>query len=66
MEWLGLENCRKKTRVGIHDFPVSDEIKKQIESAPIKGKLVSLVIDVTNPEDLKDIFTLILYKQKCK
>ena len=56
----------EKTRAGIHDLPVSDEIKKRIESAPIKGKLVSLVIDVTNPEDLKDIFTLILYKQKCK
>jgi hypothetical protein len=56
----------EKTRVGIQDLPVSDEIKKRMESAPVKGKLVSLIIDVSNPGDLKDILTLIFYKQNCK
>lgn len=56
----------EKTRVGIQGLPVSEEIKKQIESAPIKGKLVSLVIDVSNVQDLEDVLALILYKQSCK
>ena len=56
----------EKTRAGIQDLPVSEEVKKQIENAQIKGKLVSLVIDVSNVQDLKDVLALILYKQSCK
>lgn len=56
----------EKTRVGIQNLPIADEIKGRIENAPIKGKLVSLVIDVSELAQLAEIFTLIKYKQSCK
>ena len=55
-----------KTRQGIADLPVAAEIKAMMEKGPVKGKLVSLVIDVSESAHLKDIYTLITYKQNCK
>ncbi len=56
----------EKTREGIINLPIEDNIKTAIENQPIKGKLVSLVLDVSESVHLKDITTLILYKQSCK
>lgn len=56
----------EKTRVGVRNLPVSDEIKDRIENAPIKGKLVSLILAVSEVEHLPDLYTLITYKQSCK
>jgi hypothetical protein len=57
---------KEKTRLGIMNLPIADEIKTRIENAPIKGKLASLIIDVSESTHLKDVSTLISYKQSCK
>jgi hypothetical protein len=59
-------NFTEKNRKGIMDLPVADEIKTKMENGIVKGKLVSLVIDVSESAHLKDIYTLISYKQSCK
>ena len=56
----------EKIRSGIINLPIADEIKTRMENEPVKGKLVSLTIEVSESADLKDVFTLISYKQSCK
>lgn len=56
----------EKTRQGIMNLPVAEEIKTKMENGTVKGKLVSLVIDVSESAHLKDIYTLISYKKSCK
>ena len=56
----------EKTRPGILSLSIADEIKTRITNEPVKGKLVSLVIDVSETAHLKDVFALISYKQSCK
>ncbi len=56
----------EKNRMGIMGLPVAEEIKTKAENGIIKGKLYSLVIDVSEPSHLKDVYTLISYKQSCK
>lgn len=55
----------EKTRLGIMSLPIADEIKTRIKNEPIKGKLVSLIIDVSESTHLNDVFTLVSYKQSC-
>lgn len=55
-----------KTRQGIADLPVAAEIKAMMEKGPVKGKFVNLAINVSERAHLKDIYTLIPYKQSCK
>ena len=56
----------EKTRQGIADLPVAAEIKAKMEKEPVKGKLVNLSIDISEQAHLKDIDTLISYKQSCQ
>lgn len=56
----------EKTRLEIMSLPIADEIKTRMKSEPIKGKLVSLIIDVSESTHLNDVFTLISYKQSYK
>lgn len=53
----------EKARLGIMNLPISFETKVHLENAPIKGKLVSVAIDVSDQGHLEDIFTLVSYKQ---
>ena len=52
--------------MGIADLPVADEIKTKMENAPLKGKLVSLIIEISESAQIKDVLTLISYKKGCK
>lgn len=56
----------EKTRLGIGSLPISVDIKREIEDAPIKGKLASVAIKVSEQGHLEDILTLISYKRSCK
>lgn len=56
----------EKTRVGIMALPISDEVKIKIENEPVKGKLILLFFDISEKAQLKDVFTVIAYKQSCK
>ena len=53
----------EKARLGIMNLLISFETKVHLENAPIKGKLVSVAIDVSDQGHLEDIFTLVSYKQ---
>lgn len=53
----------EKARLGVMNLPISIETKVHLENAPIKGKLVSVAIDVSDQGHLEDIFTLVSYKQ---
>lgn len=55
-----------KTRQGITNLPVADEIKEKMATGPIKGKMVNLPFVISEQTDLKDVYTLISYKQSCK
>ncbi len=56
----------EKTRLGVMDLPIANEMKTRMKNEQVKGKLVSLIIDVSESTQLKDVFTLISYKQSCK
>lgn len=56
----------EKARLGVMNLPISLETKVDLENAPIKGKLVSMAIDVTDQRHLEDLVTLISYKQSLK
>lgn len=56
----------EKARLGIANLPIADELKTRIANEPLKGKLVALIIDVSESADFKDVFTLISYKQSFK
>ncbi len=56
----------EKARLGVMNLPISLETKVDLENAPIKGKLVSVAIDVTDQRHLEDLVTLISYKQSLK
>lgn len=53
----------EKARLGIMNLSISFETRVNLENAPIKGKLVSVAIDVSDQGHLEDIFTLLSYKQ---
>jgi len=55
-----------KTHLDIMNLPIAVDIKREIENAPIKGKLVSVAIKVSDKAHLDDIYTLMSYKQSCK
>jgi hypothetical protein len=56
----------EKTRDGIQSLSVSDEIKRKIANEPVKGKLIALILDISNEAQLTDVATLVEYKQSLK
>lgn len=56
----------EKTRIGIQNLTVSDEIKTKIENEPVMGKLIPLVFDISEKSQLDDVFALVAYKLSLK
>ena len=56
----------EKTREGVYDLPVSDDIKKMITDAKPIGKLIPLLMRVDAGVTLDDIYALIEYKRSIK
>lgn len=56
----------EKTREGIQELPVSEEIKFKLFHEPIKGKLIPLLLNTSDDTQLKDAIALIAYKQNLK
>lgn len=55
-----------KTKNGIFDLPIAEEIKEDFKTRAYIGKLIPLVISVTKKKQLKDILAVIEYKVKLK
>ena len=55
----------EKMRQGVLSLPVAEELKTRLENEPIKGKLVGLVLELSESAQLRDAFTVISYKQSC-
>lgn len=56
----------EKTRAGIQDLSIDENIKEKIAAEPAVGKLIPLIIRVDDEMALPDVFALIQYKQKLK
>lgn len=56
----------EKTRQGIFDLTISDEIKKGFSKAKPTGKLIALILDIDNIEQLNNFREIASYKKSLK
>lgn len=56
----------EKTRAGIFDLPINEEIKEVFSKTEAAGKLIALIIDIYQKEQLDDFRELIKYKKSLK
>lgn len=56
----------EKTRPGVIELPVSDEIKANLGNAKASGKLLSLILDIDRKEQLNDFRQIVCYKKNLK
>jgi len=56
----------ERTKHGVQDLAISDELKEQFLNAPsmANGKFTSLVIDIYDESQLSDVYKLIVYKKE--
>ncbi len=72
--WLSLwEDCIKtsfyfteKTLPGVMDLDIHPVIKEQTANAAHTGKLIPLLLEITNPEQLNDLKKIVQYKKEIK
>ncbi len=55
-----------KTKAGIFELGIDEEIKENFRNAKPVGKLIPLTIEVRKMKQLKDVLTVIEYKKKVK
>jgi hypothetical protein len=56
----------EKTRSGIFDLPISGEIKEKFDNVESVGKLVPLIFDIEQKEQLNDFREIVKYKKSLK
>jgi len=56
----------EKTRIGVQELDISEDLKNALANEHPRGRLISLVIDIYNESQLLDIFKLIDYKKRAK
>jgi len=56
----------EKTRSGVLNLAINDEIKQRFESVKLIGKLIPLTLVVENEAQLDDLKKLIVYKKALK
>jgi len=56
----------EKTRSGIQSLQISEDIKRRIADAPIRGRLAALILNINEQADLDDALEVIRYKQQLK
>lgn len=55
-----------KTKAGIFELDIDEEIKESFRNAKLIGKLIPLTIEVRKMKQLKDVLAVIEYKKKMK
>ena len=56
----------EKTRSGVLELAINDEIKQRFENVKLIGKLIPLTLVVENEAQLEDLKKLIVYKKTLK
>ena len=56
----------EKTRDGVFDLPIAEEIKEHFKTAETTGKLISLPLDIDRKEQLGDFREIVRYKKSLK
>ena len=56
----------EKTRIGVQELDISEDLKNALANELPRGRLISLVIDIYNESQLPDVFKLIDYKKRAK
>ena len=56
----------EKTRLGIHELNIGKKIKDDFSQSKHIGKLIPLVINVSEKEQIDDVLKIIEYKKKLK
>lgn len=56
----------EKTRSGIFDLPISGKIKEKFDNVESVGKLVPLIFDIEQREQLNDFREIVKYKKSLK
>lgn len=56
----------EKTRGGIYDLEISNEIKESFKNAHAIGKLIPLLLDIDKEQQLADLIQIIKYKKTLK
>lgn len=56
----------EKTRSGVMELAINDEIKQRFEEAELIGKLIPLTLVIENEATLEDLKMLIYYKKALK
>lgn len=54
----------EKTRGGVADLDVAENIKAEFARAKAAGKLVSLILDVSKKSQVRDVLALVEYKKR--
>lgn len=56
----------EKTRLGINELNIDNNIKEEFSQSKNIGKLIPLVINVSRKEQIDDVLAIIEYKKKLK
>ncbi len=56
----------EKTRLGIFDLEIKEEIKETFSKAKTIGKLIPLALEIEREEQIEDLMEIIKYKKKLK
>ena len=72
--WLSVwDKCFKvslffteKTREGVMLLDIDSSIKERLKNTEIRGKLITLIFDIDNQNQLKDLIKVVEYKKNLK
>jgi hypothetical protein len=56
----------KKTKEGVSALSINEEIKKEFAKTEATGKLIPLILDITDKEQLPDFLEIVRYKKTLK
>ena len=56
----------EKTRLGIHELIIEEQIKEDFNQSKNIGKLIPLVINVSRKEQIADVLKIVAYKKALK
>ena len=56
----------EKTRLGIHELNIENQIREAFNQSKHIGKLIPLTIDISTKEQIGDVLKIIMYKKSLK
>lgn len=56
----------EKTRWGIYDLQINNQIKDKFKKVEVIGKLIPLILDIEKEDELADLAEIIKYKKNLK